>query len=192
MKVFTLVVIPFLVVLGGCVTQPQNNIDILNTNWGNENRKIISELGTRYYKLSKKKAHSAMLIALSNLGLIIEQQDSDSGFIIAKGNSPSPLSDDEWKRVAELETPYMKSVLGPTAHFKSGTSDAIFNSITMGRKDDVQMNLRYRTKFTGTTYGLVVGTQGPPEYLRISIRKIWNEFEKTAFIQGKVLRSTHD
>jgi len=184
-KVF---VIPFLFLfLTGCAAQLQDGISKLDAHWRAENKSLMAQLGTRYYKLDKQKAQTAMLMALSNLELTIEQQDANSGFILAKGNAPRPLDAAEWKRVVDIETPTMHSIAGPFVTLTGDNYDVIVNSIMFERPSDIQVNLRFRVKFTGNTHGLIVGDQAPPEAIRIGIPKVWDEFEKIAFVQGKVI-----
>jgi len=173
--------------LSGCMAQMQENMNALQSYWEKENSKLVSELGTRYYKLGVFDAQRAMLIALSNLEMSIEQQDSNSGFIVAKANAPHPLSTDEWLRVKDIEEPNAQKIAGPMFILDGTKSEVIINTIILKREHDIQITIRFRTKYIGNTAGLIIGRQPPPEAVKIGLRKIWNEFEKTVFIQGKVL-----
>jgi len=173
--------------LAGCAAQLQKGMDTLESAWEKENTALISKLGTKYYKLDPVKAQKAMLIAFTNLGMIIEQQDSNTGFIVAKANAPRPLSTEEWARIRETEEPKARKISGLYLTLNAQNSDVIINSFIIPRESDIQINLRFRTKYTGNTHGLIIGHQPPPEAVKLGTAKIWNEFEKVAFIQNKTL-----
>ena len=174
--------------LGGCAAQLQKMINDVDTNWAATNANLIQNIGTRYYKMDKEKAQRAMLLALSNLGLIVEQQDSKTGFINARGNAPLPLTIPEWDRVAAIELPNARAIAGTSMiELTPKNREVIINSFILEREQDVQINLRMRIKFTGNTAGLIFGDQPPPEAVRIGARKIFDEFEKVGFVQQLVL-----
>jgi hypothetical protein len=160
-----------------------NKLDVV---YRSENEKLISAMGTKYYKLDKEKAHSAMLLTFANLEMSIENQDVKSGYINARGTMPRPLGKEEFDRAWAIEKPRAKEITGLDLSM-SGNSDVIINSFIVERGDGIQINIRFRTKYTGNTYGIVISDQAPPEAVKIAYPKIWNEFEKVAFIQGKVV-----
>lgn len=174
--------------LSGCVNMEhiQGQLNKLDVVYRQENEKLIASLGTRYYKLDKEQAQSAMLLALANLEMSIESQDSKTGFINARGTMPRPLSKDEFDRAWAIEKPRAKEISGLDLSL-TGQSDVIINSFIIQRENDLQINLRFRTKYTGNTYGLVISDQAPPEAVKIGYPKIWNEFERVAFVQGRVV-----
>ncbi len=174
--------------LSGCVSmeQIQSQLNKLDVAYRAENEKLIASMGTRYYKLDKEQAQSAMLLALTNLEMSIESQDAKTGFINARGTMPRPLSKDEFDRAWAIEKPRAKEISGLDLSM-TGQSDVIINTFIIQRENDLQINIRFRTKYTGNTYGLVISDQAPPEAVRIGYPKIWNEFEKVAFVQGRVV-----
>lgn len=186
MKKFFVICLAF--VLSGCVSMEhiQAQLNKLDVVYRAENEKLISSMGTRYYKIDKEKAHSAMLLAFSNLELSIENQDIKSGYINARGTMPRPLGKEEFDRAWAIEKPRAKEITGFDLTM-SGNSDVIINSFIIERGDDIQINIRFRTKYTGNTHGLVISDQAPPEAVKIGYPKIWNEFEKVAFVQGKII-----
>ena len=174
--------------LAGCVTMQgaQKEMDKLGSVYSDENSKLTTSIGTRYYKISKEKAQSAMLLALSNLEILVENQDQKSGFINGKSTIPKPLSQTEFDGAWEIEASRAKKITGFDL-FWPGTIDFISNILINERSDDVQINIRFRMKHSAVQEGWVVLTQIPPEVTRIAYRKLWNEFEKVAFVQEKVI-----
>jgi len=186
MKNFLLIFVTFF--LSGCMSLEhiQAQLNKLDVVYRSENEKLISAMGTKYYKLDKEKAHSAMLLTFANLEMSIENQDVKSGYINARGTMPRPLGKEEFDRAWAIEKPRAKEITGLDLSM-SGNSDVIINSFIVERGDDIQINIRFRTKYTGNTYGIVISDQAPPEAVKIAYPKIWNEFEKVAFIQRKVV-----
>ena len=174
--------------LTGCMGQYQEGFDRLNSAWQIENNDLYNQAGVRYYNISANKAHRAMITAATSLGLIVEQQDASSGFILAKGNAPSPLSIEEWKEVEFSETPKAATISGiPGMQLKPTNQEVILNIITLPRKNDVQVSIRARLKYTGETYGLMIGDQPPPLATKFALSKMFDTFEKTAFVQRVVI-----
>jgi len=191
MKVWNASLIIIVSLLSGCVSfaQMQDGLNKIDANWANENKQIYEQIGTRYYNLPADNAHRAMLMTLSGLGLIIEQQDSNLGFLNAKGNAPSPLSLEEWKTIEKVETPRAQALsgLGSMVQLSPSNRDVIVNVFIIPRKNDIQVNIRARVKYTGNTSGLLVGEQAPPSATRLALVKIFDSFEKTAFVQAIVI-----
>lgn len=194
---YKIVVFSFLFVLcAGCVgqiSQVERGMNILNDTWGVANENLYKTLGTREYKISKKEAFNAMVITLTELGLIIENQDYETGFILAKGHSPAPLTNSEGQAVVDIEEPKMRALLAPEIGELSANSFTlgpglnhfytIINVHMLERSKDLQISLRFQFQFKGDIPVQATGQQGAPSGLEISLKKIWNTFEKTAFIQ---------
>lgn len=193
---YKIVVFSFLFVLcAGCVgqiSQIQRGMNILDDTWKVANDNLNKTLGTREYKISKKEAFNAMVITLTELGFIIENQDYETGFVLAKGHAPAPLTNSEGEAVKEIEDPKMQALLAPEIgelsanRFKLGLNHFynIINVHMLERSKDLQISLRSQYQFKGDMPVIAVSQQGPPTALEHSLKKIWNTFEKTAFIQG--------
>jgi hypothetical protein len=179
----------FSIFLGGCVETINAGLRDLDAKWERENARILQQSGTRYYKVSRDNAHRALLIALSNLGMIIEQQDSKMGFINAKANAPSPLSISEWTEVRRLEEPraQAESGMGKLIIITPDNREIIINSFVLERSSDVQVTIRFRVSIKNPVHGLYHGSQPPPSAVRIGIRKVFDEFERVEFIQKEIL-----
>jgi hypothetical protein len=184
-----IVCVAVLILVSGCTSYLQNIINKLDEGWAATNSKLAQELGTRYYKMDKAKAQRAMLVALSNLGLLVEQESTTTGFINARGNAPLPLTQQEWARVVAIELPNARAITGSSLiELNAKNREVVINSFILERGNDLQINLRMRLKYTGTPpEGLAIGDQPPPEAMRIGIRKVFDEFEKVGFVQQIVL-----
>jgi len=191
---FYKIVVFFLFVLcAGCagqISQLQRGANILDDTWKVANDNLNKTLGTREYKISKKEAFNAMVITLTELGFIIENQDYETGFILAKGHAPAPLTNSEGEAVKEIEEPKLRALLAPEIGEFSANCffiglnyyDNIVNVHMLERPKDLQISLRSLYQYKGDTTW-IHSQHGPPTALEHSIKKIWNTFEKTAFIQ---------
>lgn len=185
LRIFTAVVTSLFLTACAAVMQPR--IDELGAFWRAENKKILEQMGSRIYPLDRMTAHRAMLVALTNLEMIVEDQDSQAGFIMARGNAPRPLNQQEWERVAQIEAPVIRSIVGKSVPFSPENKEIVVNAFILERKHDVEITLRFRKKQLGEApYGLRLTDQAPPEAVRMALPKVWNEFEKVAFIQDSV------
>ena len=182
------VLLALVVSLSGCsMAYFQEKMDLLNSAYKAENEKIIATLGTKYYKIEPEKAHSAMLLALGNLEGIVDNQDARTGFISFKARTPRPLSTEEFQAMAKIEEARARQITGLPVTMTAGKSEIRGNVILISRKDDVQINIRFSLVYLQSMEGLVVGDQPPPEAVRLGLKKVWDEFEKVAFVQGKVV-----
>ncbi|MCK5581805.1 MAG: hypothetical protein KAJ18_11100 [Candidatus Omnitrophica bacterium] len=169
--------------ISGCSSGLQN----LDNEWGIDNREIQNKLGVKIYNnISKEKAMSAMLVAFQRLDLIVENTDFETGFISAMANAPKPLTHDEFEQVKKIEDGRARKhallFSWNLRDFKSKLSVVFLRT-----QNDIQISLRANLHFVGDRYSLIPVTEFPPEATRIAFVKIWNEFEKVAFIQEKTI-----
>jgi hypothetical protein len=185
----TAVAVLFAIFLTGCGVQYyQTKMNSLDAHWRAENEPLIKSLGTRYYKVSKQEAHAALLLTLTNLEMTIENQDLEAGYILARGRMPRPLTHAEMDRAWAIDGPRARQITGLPISL-SGRSDVIINALLLPRKEDVQINISFRTEYKGNTQGVVISDQAPPEAVKIGYPKIWDEFERVLFVQDRVLKS---
>ena len=178
-----IILLSICLLVSGCSSGLQN----LDNEWGKDNREIQNKLGVKIYNnISKEKAMSAMLVAFQRLDLIVENTDFQTGFISAMANAPKPLTRDEFKQVKNIEDGRARShallFSWNLRDFKSKLSVVFLQT-----QNDIQISLRANLHFVGDRYSFVPVTEFPPEATRIAFVKIWNEFEKVAFIQEKTI-----
>jgi hypothetical protein len=174
-------------ILSGCASR--GTIKSLDYEWGLENQSIQNTIGVRTYEnISKDKAMNAMLVAFQRLDLIVENSDANTGFILATANAPKPLTHEEFERVIEIEDGRARSHVSRFVwNFRDFKSK--FNTVFLETGEGVQISLRANLHFVGDRASFIPITEFPPEGVKISFPKIWNEFEKVAFIQEKTLKN---
>lgn len=171
--------------LSGCVTAGLKAID---ANWGAQNQIILNKIGVRTYdNISKEKAMNAMLAAFQRLDLIVDNADFKLGFLKASANAPKPLTYEEFEKVKNIEDGGVKSrcPFFDWENMRDFTSE--FSVVFLETGNGVQISIRANLHFIGSRAMVIPITEFPSEGLKIGIPKIWNEFEKIAFIQEKTL-----
>lgn len=185
--------------LSGCVATEDFNraMSNLDATWGDQNTRLEKTLGTRYYKVTKVGAIRGMVIALSNLGMTIKNQDFKTGILLATSIGPTPLSPNEWKHMEAVEMPRAKKIIEPDLGIYSEFlqanpkySKVNVNVFFLERSKDrgLQISIRFALEYVGPgDPNYHYSTQPPPLGAQIALKKVWNEFEKTLFVQKKVL-----
>jgi len=83
--------------VAGCVTQGEKRDATLavNSAFQAEYEKILAEKGVRSYKVKKTEAFVALYAALSRIGMRVESQESEVGYLSVYAPSPIPLNAQE-------------------------------------------------------------------------------------------------
>ena len=172
--------------LSGCATT--GGLQGLDADWGRENQGLQDKLGVKTYEnISKEKAMNALMVAFQRLDLIVENSDFKTGFMMATANSPKPLTYDEYEIVKKAEN---DKAVGYEPRFSWDffrDFKSQFNAVFLETGNGVQISIRANLNFVGDRTSVIPITEFPSEGLKISLPKIWNEFEKVAFIQEKTL-----
>jgi len=177
-----LAVLLFALTISGCAS----GLKDLDAEWGTENQSIQNVLGVKTYELPKEKAMAAMLVAFQRLDMIVENSDFTTGVMTAIANAPKPLTHEEFERVKKVEDGRARShVLFFVWNLRDFKSK--FNAVFLSNDNEVQISLRANLSFNGDRKSFVPVTEFPPEGLKIAFPKIWNEFEKVAFIQEQTI-----
>ena len=114
MRKWGALVCSLLMILGGCVSI----VDVNRANyaieaaWQKELDKLVEQYGVREYRVPKDDAMKAMRRTMQELGMVIEERDSEKGVLTASAIGPRPLSQKEWEEVETVELPRMKEIIG--------------------------------------------------------------------------------
>ena len=169
----------------GCV----NRIPELNAVWSKENRKYERKLGVKFYKLSKEEAMNAMAFAYQRLGLIVSNMQYKTGFMYATAAAPRPLTPEEMQIVIDKEDARARRYVPLMMWSVFGDFESDFNTIFLETDDGVQISISAKLRFVGNRNMIIPVSEFPPKALEIAYPKIWDEFEKIAFIQNKTLKN---
>lgn len=171
------------------LTSCTGGLKTLDAEWGKNNTELQNKLGIKTYDgLSKEKAMNAMTVTLQRLDLIVENADFKLGFMLATAQAPKPLSYDEFEVVKKTEDSRARSHSALFTWSGLRDFDSRFNISFLETGEGVQVSIRGKLEFKGSRNSFVPITEFPPKGLEIAYPKIWNEFEKIAFIQSKTLK----
>lgn len=185
---------------GGCAgisrQAMQDAVDRVDSAWSVANTDLKKTVGVRIYKLPKKRAFQAMLVALNELGFVIHNLSYESGFIVAKAPIPTPLSKSEWAAVKQVEEPRMRaiaaSVVGPKGallfRLHDNNFEIILNVVMLERARDLRISFGFQMVYTGPPRSVAYRQQPPPEAVKYAMVKAWDRFERIALVQSKTFQ----
>jgi hypothetical protein len=183
--IFYVALVVSILALTSCVGGLTN----LDAEWGKDNVELQNKLGLKTYEgIAKEKAMNAMAVALQRLDLIVANADFTMGFMMATAQAPKPLNYDEFEFVKKSEISRARSHVPLFTWSALRDFDSRFNISFLETGGGVQISLRAKLEFKGSRSSFVPITEFPPKALEIAYPKIWNEFEKIAFIQSKTLK----
>ncbi|OEU65788.1 MAG: hypothetical protein BA863_09980 [Desulfovibrio sp. S3730MH75] len=168
----------------GCTAGLKN----LDTAWEKDNTEIANKLGSKFYSgITKEQAMSAMVVALQRLDVVVESADFKIGLLMGVAQAPKPLTFDEFETVIAVEDARAKShsILFSWSHIRDFKS--VLNFVFLEASDGIQISIRGRLE-SDTGSDFISITQFPPKALEVAYPKIWDEFEKIAFVQDKTLK----
>lgn len=183
-KIYLLIGVLVFVTLSGCASQ----IKHLNAAWEHDNKQLADKIGVREYKgVSKEKAINAMAIAFQRLDIIVTNSDFRTGLMAGTATAPKPLSYEEFEVVKAAENSRAQSHV-PFMIWDLTGFNSVINVFVLETDDGVQISQRAKLNFNGNRADIIPVSEFPPKGMEIAINKIWDEFEKVLFVQGKTLK----
>ena len=104
-----------MLMLGGCVTDEDkiHAISAVNDSFRIDYEKILTDKGTRVFKVRRDDAFVAMRVTMAGLGMRTESQDASLGHLVVIAPAPLPLDDGEWLQASNADTPLLRKIIGP-------------------------------------------------------------------------------
>jgi len=179
-------VILIAVITNACVSQHtiKKAAKRVESDWKAQNEQILKNEGRRTFKATKRQGFEAVQSAAGHLGMIIESQTYETGFIFMAAPAPTPLTASEWERVQAAETREMRDLVSQDLGFyqwwvtldpsgKEVLANVIIQETNAGI--DVVLGLRLRVK--DSTTDKLKRMQPPPTALRMGLAKFWSAYE---------------
>ncbi len=179
--------ISLMLVMMSCVTDKQYNRAILRveTAWKEINDRTIQKDGRRFYKATKQQGFMAGQLAASRLGMVVEEQSYETGFLFFTAPAPVPLTMSEWKQVQESDTDELRSLVGEEIGIASwwvtldpSAKDVLANIFINEKADGIEVVGGLRLRNRGPEADRVRRLQPPPTAVRIGLSKFWLAFER--------------
>ena len=176
------------VVLFGCASDQEKKDAIAAVNQGfrAEYEKLLVEKGSRVYPVGRAEAFVSMRVALAELGMHAEQQDSALGHLAVVANAPLPLSDEEWRTASQADLPLLRKIIQPHVgvaanfvQFEPQGLEVVINASCLDAPKGTEVSLTVRLReIAPPPSGWPRREYVSPHVLTIGIDKIFATFER--------------
>lgn len=156
----------------------------LDSAWLQSNIKILESDGRRQFKATKQQAFEATQLTIRRLGMVVEEQNYETGFLLATAPAPIPLTMSEWAEVQTHDTDEFRTIISEEvgtlslfAILDPSGKDVLSNVFITEKEGKVEVSIGLRLRSTKATTEKVKRLQAPPTAVRMGIRKFWSAFE---------------
>ncbi|MGZ6225679.1 MAG: caspase family protein [Syntrophales bacterium] len=156
----------------------------LESAWLQENVKILETDGRRQYKATKQQAFEAAQLAVRRLGMVVDEQNYQTGFLLVSAPAPTPLTMEEWAEVQKKDTERFQQIIseeiGSISYFVTldpSGKDVVGNFFVTEKEAMVEVSIGLRLRSTRATDDRLRRLQAPPTAVRMGLRKFWNAFD---------------
>jgi hypothetical protein len=165
---------------------PHYNRATLNVEsaWLQTNVGILERDGRRLFKVSKQQAFEAAQLTVRRLGMVVEEQNYATGFLLASAPAPNPLTMEEWAEVQQHDTEEFRhiiagelGILNLLATLDPSGKDVLGNVFVTEKEGEVEVSIGLRLRSTTATKDRVKRLQAPPTAVRMGLRKFWQAYE---------------
>ncbi len=185
--------------LAGCVSDASYNSAImrLDSEWKAANEQTLRTMGRRTVALSRTQALLVARSATQKLGMLVEEENAETGFLLVTAAAPTPLTAAEWAEVQAADTSEMQSVIAREVGLASwfatldpSAKDVLANVLVTEKRDGAEVSIGLRLRNKRVVAGRVRRSQPPPTALRIGLRKFWAAFENELRAMPKADRAS--
>ncbi len=94
----------------GCASDDQirDTITDVNREFQGAYERVLAEKGSRTYRVAPKVAFAAMAVVLQRVGMHIDDQVPELGYLNVSAAAPAPLNSREWRRAASADLPKLR------------------------------------------------------------------------------------
>jgi len=174
--------------VAACVTQEEKRDATIAVNraFQVEYERTLADRGVRSYKVKKTEAFVALHAALSRLGMRVESQEPEVGYLAVYAPAPIPLNAQEWGEAAAADLPKIRAIarphIGMAAEFISFEPEGLLivinaTAVEIPAGSEVSLTMRMR-EVAPPKSGMPRREYPPPTGLRIGLDKIWAQFEQ--------------
>ncbi len=183
------------VLASGCATQDRISIaiEVVNREFKSQYEQILVEKGTRAFNVQPAEAFAGVRAAMFRLGMRLESQDADLGYLNFSAPAPTPLNLQEWKEVAQADLPMMQRIaarhIGLPAYFigfEPEGLEIVINAtvVPAAARAEVSLTMRMR-QVTAPPSGMPRREYAPPTGVRMGLDKIWGQIERELGVRGR-------
>jgi hypothetical protein len=158
----------------------------LNTAFAKAYERVLTERGTRSFRVPPAVAYDALQAALTRLGMIVENRDPVTGTLTVAAPAPKPLTLTEWRQVVQADLPMMASILCPRLgaycrgiKFEPDDYVIVINATVLPmRNAGAEVALTTRLREIVPRPGVPRRDYPPPTGVRMALDKIWAQFDQ--------------
>jgi len=174
-------------VASGCVTDKQYNkaIQDVEAAWKTVNDQTLIKEGRRSFKATKEQGFLAAQLTVSQIGMVIEEQAYDTGFLFVTAPAPTPLTMSDWAKVQEVDTEELRAIISDEfgllnlwVTLEPTSKEVLANIFINENKEGIEVSVGLRLRGTGPESDRKKRLQPPPTAVRLGLRKFWNAYEK--------------
>ncbi len=182
-----LIVVALMLAVTACVSDKSYNRAILKLegNWKEVNDRTLESDGRRFYKATKQQGFMAGQLTANRLGMVVEQQSFETGFMLVTAPAPTPLTMSEWELVQKADTKEMRSILqdelgvmGRWATLDPSGKEVLANVFVVEKGEGIEVSVGLRLRAKTRTSAKKKRLQPPPTAVRLGLSKFWTAYEK--------------
>jgi len=164
----------------------------INREFQQQYERILAEKGTRTFNVKPAEAFVGTRSALFRLGLRLESQDPDLGLLTVAAPAPTPLSQEEWKFVAQADLPMMQRLAvrcvglsGWLLKFEPEGLEIVITATVLPAPGGSEISLTARMRqVTPPPSGMPRREYAPPTGVHKALDKMWAQIEKELGVLG--------
>lgn len=183
-----IMIVVFLVLaVTACVSDKSYNRALLQLEgaWKEVNDRTLESDGRRLFKATKQQGFMAAQLTASRLGMVVEEQSYQTGFMLVTATAPVPLTMSEWELVQKSDTQEMRSILtdnlgvmGRWATLDPSSKEVLANVFVTEKGEDIEVSVGLRLRAKTRTSSKKIRLQPPPTAVRMGLSKFWTTYEK--------------
>jgi hypothetical protein len=152
--------------------------------WKVKNDAIIGTDGRRAFQITKKQGFQAAQLAASRLGMVVEKQAYETGFVFMTAPAPVPLTMIEWHRVQEAETGDLRQIIDEDlglykwwVELDPSGKEVLVNIFVTENPGGVDVAIGFRLRVKDVSTDTLKRVQPPPTAVRMGVAKFWAAYE---------------
>ena len=170
-----------------CVTKTQYNKAILKVEsaWKEINDQTLASEGRRVFNATKQQGFMAAQLTASRLGMVVEKQTYETGFLFVTASAPVPLTMEEWAMVQKADTPDLRDVIAEElgllrwwVTLDPSSKDVLANIFVNEKEEGIEVTLGLRLRNKGAESARKRRLQPPPTAVRMGLNKFWTTYEQ--------------
>ena len=160
----------------------------INASFRSGYQEMLTDMGTRHFNINRSQAFTGMLKTLKYMGFTIINTEGDY-YIFVSGIAPTPLNNQDWKRVQDEDETTLKKIaykhLGIKGNFAKLEPEGLniegyITIVEVVNGIDITITFRLREIKPQSPESILPRREyPPPTAARIGYEKIWHHFEKT-------------